>query len=275
MKRLATVLLILNMFAWASGQKKPGPWAKWYIKPAIGYNIPLSTFPSAGITDYLIEYDDHSYYWQLLSVNWFFSPRWGLEITYQPGRSGDIAGYAGKFSKEIENRYNNGYYVNVGSGGAYAAESGIDRGYIGLVYRIEKTRYIIMPRFMIGSTSFYANWGNAVLKEKGTNNVFEIHYDPDEIPQDQFTIAPSVTMGYRLSRRFIINLDVMYSCFRTNFAYTEELRNNFTGETTSEIFEYRKYMHTLSVGAGLIVVFKPGPPKVSPVEEDDGYFDRY
>jgi outer membrane protein W len=70
-------------------------------------------------------------------------------------------------------------------------------------------------------------------------------------------LAPSVTFGYKFSKRIMANVDVQYSYFKTNIKYTEEKNNLFTKEkTTIQTIDYKKNVHTLSIGLGLIIQLK-------------------
>ena len=113
-----------------------------------------------------------------------------------------------------------------------------------------------MPKLFIGVTSFITDWGRADLKEKGTNSVYELTYDSGKRPNDHFTLAPSVTFGYRLSKRLIANIDILYSYYKTDIVFVKEIRNMFTKEITSQTIDYKKNMHTLTIGFGLIIELK-------------------
>ena len=227
MKKIVVLALIFNSLTFVFGQQKANTYSKWYLKPAAGINIPLTRLLNGEITDNLFEYGDNSYYWQIISGNYFFLQNWGVEFTYQDGNSQSIAGRADRFNSEIVKQYSDNYFVSPSSGAQYDDYStiggNIQRGYLGLVYRIEKPKYIILPKLFIGVTSFITDWGRADLKEKGTNSVYELTYDSGKRPNDHFTLAPSVTFGYRLSKRLIANIDILYSYYKTDIVFVKEI----------------------------------------------------
>ncbi len=249
-----------------SAQDSTNTYSKWYIKPGVGVNIPITNLLSNEITDDLFEYDDNSYYWQILSASFFFSAKWGLEFTYQASHSQSISSRAERFNQKLEEKYGETYFVTPSSGAKYDNSSliggSIARGYLGIVYRYEKPKYILMPKLSIGVTSFYTNWGKADLKEKGTNTVYKLSYNSGKRPNDHFTIAPSFTFGYRLSKRIIANIDILYSYYNTDIEFVEELRNTFTNKIITETIDYKKNIHTLTVGIGVIIELKPAPNKM-------------
>ena len=260
MKKIIVLALIFNSFSCVFGQQKANTYSKWYLKPAVGINIPFTKLLNGEITDNLFEYADNSYYWQIISGNYFFLQKWGVEFTYQGGNSHSISGRADRFNSEIVKQYGDTYFVSPSSGAQYDDNSifsgNIQRGYLGLVYRFEKPNYIILPKLFIGVTSFYTDWGRANLKEKGTNSVYELTYDSGKRPKDQFTLAPSIVLGYRLSERLIANIDILYSYYKTDIEFVKETRNTFTDEKTFQTIDYKKNMHTLTIGFGLIIELK-------------------
>lgn len=250
-------------FNCAFGQEKLNPYSKWYLKPAVGVNIPITTLLSGEITDNLFEYDDNSYYWQVISGNFFFSQKWGVEFTFQANASERISGRADRFNSEIQKKYSEHYFIGSGSGALYddfnIISGNFERGYLGIVYRVEKPKYIFLPKLFIGVTSFFIDWGSADLKEKGTNTILKLSYSSGKRPNDHFTIAPAFTFGYRLSKRVIANIDLLYSYYITNIEFIEEIRNTFTEETSFKVIDYKKDIHTLTIGIGLIIELKPAP----------------
>lgn len=263
MKKILILLLVLNSVDSALGQVKPEKYSKWYLKPAAGINIPISALLSGEITDNLIEYDDNAYYWQVISGNFFLSQKWGVEFTFQASTSKCISVRTDRFNAEIQQKYGEDYFIKPSSGPLYddfdIVGGDIERGYLGIVYRIEKQRYIFLPKLFIGVTSFYIERGVADLKEKGTNTVLKLSYSSGKRPNDHFTVAPAFTFGYRLSKRFIANIDLLYSYYKTDIKFTEEIRNTFTEETSYKTINYNKNIHTLTIGIGLILEVNPVP----------------
>ena len=267
MRKVIIAISFLFFSSLVSAQDSTNIYSKWYVKPAAGVNIPITNLLSNKIPDNLFEYDDNSYYWQILSASFFFSANWGLEFTYQAGHSQSISGRAERFNQKLEEKYGENFFVTPSSGAQYDNTSliggSIQRGYLGIVYRYEKPKYIMLPKLSIGVTSFYTDWGKADLKEKGTNNVYKLSYDSGKRPNDHFTIAPSFTFGYRLSKRIIANIDFLYSYYRTDIEFVEELRNTFTNEIITETIDYKKDIHTLTIGLGFIIELKPAPNRIA------------
>lgn len=200
---------------------------RFQLKVEGGLNMPLTDMNQNKITDYFIEYSSKSKFVPSLSAIWFIRKRFGVEadlkfIYFNDGRSTGV-----DFQKFANNEFGENYYVK--------AYSPIDNNFIpvislGMVYRIETEHFYFYPKFSIGVTSFYSNWGGIDLKEKNTNNEYKISYSQGKIAKDNFTLTPAVTMGYKLSDRFWVDLNLKTSFFRSNFTYEKTLTNLYTKE---------------------------------------------
>ena len=90
MKNIVILLVLVAAFNNLFGQEKTNSYSRFYLKPAGGINIPITKLLSGEIIDNLIEFDDNTYYTQFVSGNYFFSPKWGVELTYQTAVSDKI-----------------------------------------------------------------------------------------------------------------------------------------------------------------------------------------
>ncbi|MFT5337814.1 MAG: hypothetical protein ACI9YL_001826 [Luteibaculaceae bacterium] len=250
------IFFTLFISGWVNGQEAPASYSKWFIKHTLGLNNPFNALLNNEITDHLLDYDDHSYFTQSFSGNFFFLKNWGAELTFQAGNSGKAQGQAEKFNAELRNIFGTKYFVRPRSGAEYNPDNirlgSIERVYVGIVYRLEKTRFLLLPKFLVGFTSLYADKGGADLKEKGTNTVLRVSYDPGNRPKKHVSFAPAFTVGYRLSEHLFLNLDLQYSYFKTDIEFIKETRNLYTDEFILESIKYKKSINTLTIGAGLI-----------------------
>ena len=231
--------------------------SKWQIKPAYGANIPLTKFPSKGITDHLIEYQNPSSYAQIIAATWFFKKRWGLSFRHQNLLSKQNSNRGERFETEAEAAFEQEYYVTPSTGARYQSPAlfgGLERGLIGLIYRYENDLWFVYPEFSFGVTSFYTDWGNALMKKKNSNDLLRISYSTQKRPNDFVTLALSSSAGYKLSKKFYLNVDVMTSWFRAKVSFEKELIDLNTNFSITEKIDYNKHLFTFSAGAGLIFV---------------------
>ncbi|MEO8147592.1 MAG: hypothetical protein ABI723_08150, partial [Bacteroidia bacterium] len=234
--------------------------SKWQTRPNYGINILITKLLDGRIADNLFEYGDNSTYWQVLSVSYFFHKHWGLEFNFQGMTAGNISKRADNFSNAMKSDYEDNYYVTSSTGASYddfnPFSGNFERGFIGLIYRYEKKRFFIYPKFSIGVSSFYTDWGKALLKQKNSNNLIEVSYDSGKRPNDHFIVATSTALGYKLSKRFYLNIDVMTSYYKTDITFTKKTTDLNTNISTSEDIRYDKDLFTLSIGGGLIFVIR-------------------
>lgn len=250
---ISLILSLLTLYSFS--QDTMSYKSKWQTKPTVGFNIPITKLLKGDVTDYLFGFDDHSFYWQVLSISYFFQKHWGVEFNYQPGSSKRISKRGDKFLQSMQSEYGNDYFVTPSTGASIFAGN-IERGYMGLIYRLESKRFFIYPKISIGVTSFYTDWGEAYLKEKNSNKVITVSYSSGEIPNDFFTIAPSLTLGYKLTKRVFFNVELLTSYYKTNITYIKTTTDLNSGQSFNEETEYKRNMFNLSLGAGLIIVIK-------------------
>jgi hypothetical protein len=266
MTRKLLMLFFLVIFSFGVyGQDSLAYKSKWQTKLLFGANIPMTKLLQAMETDCLFRYDDKSYYWQILSISYFFHKHWGLEFNYQAGTSSRIRKRNDNFIADMQSQYSGNYYVNAGTGAAgdkyndfnfFYGYGDIERAYLGVIYRFETNRMYVYPKFAIGVTSFNTDWGSAYLKEKNSNIESKVYYSSGKIPNDLFTLAPSVSFGYKISKQFYLNADIMFSYYKTNIVYEKEFTNLYTNEKTVAYFDYKRGISTLSLGAGLIFIIQ-------------------
>jgi hypothetical protein len=260
MARIIFSLLILCAFCPGSyGQTDKDTYPKLYLKPAAGFNIPLTRLMKGDFIDNLIAYDDNASYWQLISAIYMVSKNWGVELNYMAGTSGRNSVRADAFNAGVTNRYGNEYFVFPDNGADYFYKdikvNDIERGCLGVVYKMEKGNFVFMPRLFVSVTSFYTDWGRAYLKEKNTNLVLKVDFSAGKRPRDHFAVAPGFTFAYKLSNRIMFNIDMLYTSIKTDIKFIETTTNQLTGniKQTGE-YDYSKRLKTFTVGGGLIIV---------------------
>lgn len=229
--------------------------ARLLTRASAGINFPLSTLLTGNNTDDLIAYSDKpAYYLQVLTATWFFRKQWGVDLAFRGSSSREIRKRDERFTQSMMRAYDDRYFVNPSTGASQGNPGilgDIERLMIGIVYRKESQRLAFYPALSFGVTSFYADWGNAYLKEKNTNNVLHVRYTPSSGPNDHFTISPSFTLARKLTNKIFVHLDVSASWFKTDFSFTKTVTDVYTDEIQSEFETYSQAITTVSIGAGL------------------------
>jgi hypothetical protein len=227
------------------------------INPSFGFYSPLTTLLKGDATDPLLKFDDRYHYWQVLSLSFFFHKHWGITFNYQAGNAKSITKKNGQFIESMQSQYGKDYYVTP-STGDYNDDpkflGDIQQGYLGVIYRLESGHFFMYPKLAIGITSFYTNWGSVFLKQKNANDVIRIFYLPNKVPHDHFTLAASASMGYKITKRVFLSLNVLSSYYKTNISYTQTTTDLNSGQSATDIINYKSNILSLGLGAGLIIV---------------------
>jgi hypothetical protein len=243
-----------------SQKAKPIHRLEFQVKPSFGFNLPTSKLLKGTVTDHLISYDDQSHYLQFIGLALFFDRYWGVEFNFQGNSSGRISNRDQQFLQAMQTEYGNDYYVTPSTGASYKAANffsgDIERGFLGVIYRLESKRFFFYPKAAIGVTSFYADWGSAYLKEKNANDVVQVYYQADKIPQDHFIVATSASVGYKVTKWLYLNVDALFSYYKANVSYTKTVTDLNSKQSTIENINYKKGMPGISVGAGFIISLK-------------------
>ncbi len=234
------------------------------VKILAGVNLPVTNLLKGLETDYLLQYDDRSFYWQAASTTLFFHRHWGVEFNYQASLSNYIDQRESRFKDWAYQQYNDNYYVQASTSALSKGDMNysdryflgdIHRGYLGMVYRFESGKFYVYPKLGIGIMSFKIEYGSIHLKEKKSNNEFEIYYSGPTGGNNMFTLAASTSFGYKLFNRMYINADIMFSYFRTDFTIKKTFSDLNTKEELTEYINYTQNNYPLSLGVGLIFVF--------------------
>ena len=233
--------------------------SNWQTKALFGANVPITKLLQGAKTDNLLQYNDYYFYWQPISISYFFHKHCGIEFNYQIGHSQRIRKRADNFETVMRSEYGDKYYVYPTIEDVVITSSFtgvIERGFFGLIVRFETDKMYIYPKLSIGVTSFCSDWGRVDLKEKNSNNEYKISYSSKESPYVFFTLAPSVSFGYKLFHRLYINADIMLSHCKTNIVFEETFLNLYTKEKTVKYFDYKNDIFSLSLGAGIIYIMR-------------------
>jgi len=234
--------------------------ARFYYRPAVGVHIPITPMLHGNVTDGLVEYDDRSNYLQLIAVTYFPYAKWGIDFSFQASSSKRLDGHSQQFADNTASNYGTGYYVDPDYSVDYENSTfiggGIERVSLGVVRRIERSRWLLLPKISVGATSFIASSAQFHLKEKDSNTILKLNYTPDDQKKDFFTVAPAVSIAYSISRWISVSFDIQYSYFKSDLTYTKTLRDVYSGEASTEVLTYSDPVQTLSLGIGLIGKFR-------------------
>lgn len=255
---LLTLLYVLCGWRTGSAQPRYKP-IQFFYRPSIGAMLPTRSPSLQYISDNLVGNKFGTLFGQVIDVGFFYK-NFGLEtsIVLSPIRGNESQ--HSKFVNAVNREYANGYYTSISSSSMYDYENNssdpIVRGSIGPAYKVERNRLVLVGRVMVGVASFDTGSGTAWLKEKGGNQLLTINWSREHPSIDCFAINPSFTVAYRVSRRIAVDLDLSTWHYRTDIDYTEKATNAVTGIVTTREYGYNQLMNDVSIGLGIMVVFK-------------------
>ena len=250
---LLSLQLIMTCFCQDSIQYK----SKFQWKSMVCNNFPLKKMAKGAITDNLNSYSDNSVSWQALSFTYFFSKHWGVDANFQLGGSSTH-----QYSPNIDiNNQSypkiNNYYIS--SNNNYWTQNpplcDFNRVNLGIIYRLEKDKFVIYPKLSLGLTSFSTYSATEYLKQKNANDILQLDYVPNKsFSVTDFTVSASTTVGYRIRKRLIIFLDLTASLFRPDLSYSASITDLNTGiKSSTWNYGYKNDVSGLSLGTGIII----------------------
>lgn len=261
--RRLSVISVLMFLALSTlsvhAQQNERPYSRIDLRPGIGYNIGSNHTSTGVASDYLIDHDLNSFYWQIFAGSFYITQHFGLEVTMQGSNINNYMEQSSDYENFLNKKYGDEYFISTDTrtpdyrGFLFVGDQQSFRA--GPILRYQKGKFMYKVKLLLGSEFIYAKPSTITLKEKGTNQVIEINYSASEQFQEIYSIAPAASLGYRLGGRFILNLDLYYSYCKTNFTYKETIVNLDSRDEKVNLYPYKYEIHKLSLGLGLTIEF--------------------
>lgn len=166
-----------------------------------------------------------------LRLQHFFSRKWGWYFNVHLGIPKK---YERDCYAELAHALEAEYYINnlLWDKQEPDVNAGVD---IGVVYRIETSRWAFYPRFGIGTSDVPRQGVHVELKKKGGNEMYRIDYqvgddDYGDDVLDPFILSAGVTANYKLSRYCFLLLNVSYTQPLGRFTCHEYVTDLYTNE---------------------------------------------
>lgn len=259
-KTILTICLACSISAML-GQALYVEYPSIYLKISTGASIPFSKIINGQFTDPLVQYDDNHSYIEYFTTGFFFGQHLGFELNFMncTGSNSERGRYY--FKNTLEERYGENYYItSTNRSPTYDSfiRTGFDKFFVSVMYRVKYERYLVMPKLSFGATSVPLNRWDVILKEKNNNNYLNLSISPDNYTSSYFTVGPGITLGRRVFNQLVLTLDIQYTWFRMDFDYEMITRDMVLNSSSTETFPYRKNIHSMNIGIGLIYNIKYG-----------------
>lgn len=244
---LFTVLFSNPLFSQEEGSAYK---SKLLFKGSYGINIPFSDLNTNRETDYLIEHNDKVQIIPSLSALFFINKRWGVELNLKFTTLKKNAYTQEPFDQFAHDQHDENYFVT-SDATSYSMHDPVVT--FGIVFRLETDKMYLYPKLAVGNTPIDLINGKIELKEKDTNNSYLISYSGGAY-ENFFTFSPSVSAGYKFSKRFWLDFSVNASYFKADLSYTKKLTNLYTKEFQTEDIIYKKNMFDTYISVGLVYI---------------------
>ncbi len=230
---------------------------KLHLGASVGVNATLRPFFKGEAADPLIAFDNHTIALQYLSISYFFRKHWGVALNVRmsyPKRAGIKSD---QFSLLMHAQYDKDYYVYPDANGASIDHPGfageMEDGSLGIVYRLEGSRFFIYPKLAIGLITINGNIGSVRLKQKNANDEFYVSFMQNG-GTTSFTMAASALAGYKLSKRIFVHIEPLGTFYKTRFYYDKSITISNTHESTTAVIPYKRNVVSVSLSAGFSYV---------------------
>ena len=244
---LFTIVLSNRMYSQEEGSAYK---SKLLFKASYGLNIPFNNMHLNRETDYLIEYNERTQIIPSISALFFIKKHWGVELNLKFPTLKEKGKAEESFKNFANNKYNENYFVNA-SVPSYSMHDPLVT--FGIAYRLETDKMYLFPKLAFGGTPIDIRRGEIQLKEKNTNNAYRVLYSGGAY-ETVFTVAPSISGGYKLTKRFWVDFSVTASYFRPNFSFDKTFTNLYTNEVEREQIRYKKNMFDTYISLGVTYI---------------------
>jgi hypothetical protein len=248
MKQLIFLWLVIFSFSTVARAQEKKNHSRWFIKGGFGYTGCLNAIEDNDLYESLSGFSKQTFDVTLISTSFFFGEKkkWGVDLSLHiSSRMG------GKnFDNYAADVYSDMYYPK--NSYSYRINDGIVRFGAGVCYKLEKKRFILIPKALIGVTSFTNDDTSAELKRKDSNEMYQVKYAANG-NNNSFTVMPCISLGYRFNRVLILTFDAMYSLYKTGFAYTETITNIYTRQQEMKTHKSNSPVNNLGFSIGLTV----------------------
>lgn len=245
-------ILVISTNAQSSFFKKQ----KIILRPILGYDFSLNTVKANAITDYQNNINTDGISFPALSVTFIIKNNFGLEASVYGIWDTKAKKNQRLFDQQFNSKFAAQYYISEDTL-HYNLSEPFSRfaGTFGIVYRIEKNRWVCIPKVFVGATTVTLSSQSRYLKEKDGNNVLRTYYGSWSTSKDVFVLGTGISFIYRLNKRIGVCFDAAISCNNPRLNFTEDIRNLVSEETTNTSYRYHKFQYRINTGIGVAIGF--------------------
>lgn len=256
MRIICFCLILLCTYYDSSGQKRSFSPIKVYASHSLGWNTSVGTPPLLSQADNLSDPRSTELFLKAIDLGVFFG-NWGVKtsMTVVPLINETVGTRYSRLENEVKLRYGDSYYID-SKGILHDSEQSspaIMMPSVGVMYKVEKGRWCFIMNGEAGFSVVPEFEGAADLKEIGSNERLAVIWKKNR--EVSFLISPSATLGFRVSKKFMLSLNMNHWRYNTRPKYITEIINQDSGDITfnkSAGFKNRERYY--AAGLGLIFI---------------------
>jgi hypothetical protein len=253
--RITLLLLLLTSHCFAQYKS-----TFLHAKMSVGGSLNSTQIANTNVADHLIGFDTKVSSVQFLSITFFIKNKWGIDLSHQRLTSDKIQTRTQSFNTELTNLYNNRFYVNPGNTEEYN-DPRYERTVIGLLYKFEHNKWMIIPGIRVGSITIPVDRTNGTLKEINGNKIYELDFVSDNSSDKAIATGLSCNIAYRIFKNFAFHLEGSYYYVKPDFTITETLTDLYLKQSTETTHHYTTPIHMFGIEAGLMFILPTSTPK--------------
>lgn len=193
----------------------------------------------------------HGGYITPLSATVFMGHHWGAELQISFASSIQSVPKSDLLLEYFNNRFGEKYFLE---NNEYWSKGSNTQNQIiraGAIYRIEKSKLVIVSKLLFGVSIHNPTAINLNLKEKNSNYVYQYKIAPQNSDIVGVILSPSIQVAKRINRRFLFFGELQYNLARLNYNYMETLTNKYTSEKSVAVYPMKFNYQTIGIGCGL------------------------
>ena len=261
MKSLALLSILLNVIFHVNAQQDSFEQkVELQVHPILGFNGTLNSIKTGDFSDELVEFEDHEFFIEYLSLTAFIYKDWGISFRLQHILRDKNEDYKFSFSNSLIKRFNNDYFLPNQYDPNYLENSSnyfngqTPKIYFGITKRFISKKLELQPSIYVGYSQIELQNYSIILKQRNNNRLIEYsiqnnHDNADAISNVE--LALGFRAGYRLNKYMLAQINLQYSYSQLNLTYVDEELDLYTMKKRIHTFEYPNAIHAYSVGLGI------------------------
>ena len=218
------------------------------------------------LSDELIYFGQSNAYFVPINFGIYLHKNWGVGLKVQMNFINENQGGIENFNRKLESRFGEDFFYDsktISFASAESSETAYLSYFVGLNYRKEYKKFLIMPSFYYGITEIDLDSYSTKLKEKGGNEIISYSLVKNDFEGDNYvglrTFQPGIQVGYPLCKFLFVQAHFRYTLIQSDFSFVERLDYQLSEKSIENKFVYNKNISSYQFGIGLLFKLEQVP----------------